>query len=162
MVERTEIEKETRILIALDILYRPFSSLGDKGRRRAEKKAKGISILLKEGEEKGERIFARVTKLDEERARTIKEGIEEFKKKHPEYGKLLQECIDDKRTSHNKYLIYGLNEGFKLGEEDYVRVMMDLTFTRRETNSVYPHILAISERLGKAAELAERSMLIPK
>ena len=39
MPERTNIEKETRMLIALDILYKPLFSLEDKGKRRAEKHA---------------------------------------------------------------------------------------------------------------------------
>ena len=84
-----------------------------------------------------------------------------LREKAPEkYGNLLEECIAKKRMKHNRYLRFGLEGGFKLAEEDYVGVMMDLGFTRREANSVYPHILAISERLGKAVEQAERSMLI--
>ena len=162
MPERTDIEKETRMLIALDILYKPFSSLGAKGKRKAEKHAKSIVSFLKEGEEKGERIFARVEKRDEEKARDLREGIDAFKEEYPQYGKLLEKCIKEKRMSHNKYIIYGLSEGFKLGEEDYVKVMMGLGFERREANSVYPHILAISDRLGKAVEQAERIMLIPQ
>lgn len=160
MPERTEIEKEVRYLISLDTLYKPLSSLGDKGKRRAEKKASNIVVLLKDGEEKGERIFARVEKLDEEKARTLREGIDEFKKQYPRYGEMLEEFIQKKRVKNNKYLIYGLNGGFKLGEEDYMRVMMDLGFERREASSVYPHIIAISERLGKAFQQAERKMLV--
>ncbi|MFH0831292.1 MAG: hypothetical protein V1886_00275 [archaeon] len=160
MPERTEIEKETRTLIALDILYKPFSSLGDKGKRRAEKHVKNIANLLKDREEKGERIFARIEKKAEEKSRTLREGIDTFKKEYPKYGELLEKCIEKKRTDNNKYLVYGLASGFKLGEEDYTQVMMDMDFTRREANSVYPHILAISERLGKAKEQAERKMLI--
>ncbi|MBI2124870.1 hypothetical protein HYT92_03705, partial [Candidatus Pacearchaeota archaeon] len=47
-------------------------------------------------------------------------------------------------------------------EEDYLGVMMDLGFNRREASSVYPHILAISERMGKASEQAERSIIVSK
>lgn len=160
MPERTEIEKCVRNLIAVDVLYKPFSSLGDKGKRRAEKSAKEISQLLKEGEEKGERIFAKTERRDEERARSLREGIDAFKKQYPKYGEILEELIAEKRTKHNRYLVYGLNEGFKLSEEDYMRVMMDLGFERREAASVYPHIISISERLGKASEQAERTILI--
>ena len=62
----------------------------------------------------------------------------------------------------NKYLSYGLTEGFKLSEEDYIGVMMDLGFDRREAASIYPHIIAISERLGKASEQDKRLILISK
>ena len=163
MPQRTEVEKQTRNLVALDVLYKPFSSLGDKGRRRVEKDSKLIAQLLKEGEEKGERVFARVKRIKEEkRARTIKQGIDTFKKEHPRYGEKLQQLIDETREKQNRYLVYGVVEGFKLGEEDYVRVMMDLGFDRREASAVYPHILAISERLGKASEQAERTILVSK
>ena len=159
---RTEVEKYVRALIALDALYKPLSSLGDKGKRRAEKSAKGIVSLLKEGEEKGERIFARVEKSEEERARTLREGIDEFKKKYKEQGEILEGMIAKKRAQKNKYLVFGLNEGYKLAEEDYLGVMMDLGFDRREGSSVYPHILAISERMGKASEQAERSIIVSR
>jgi len=162
MVERTEIEKFVRWLIASDILYRPLKSLGEKGLRRLDKTAKEISDLLKEEGEVGERVFAKIEKKEEEEAaRTLREGITAFKKKYPEYGEILEKLITEKRMKSNRYLIYGLQEGFKLGEEDYVRVMMDLGFDRREASSVYPHVIAISERLKKAKVQAERRILLP-
>ena len=162
MPERTEIEKFVRWLIASDILYRPLKSLGEKGLRRLDKTAKEISDLLKEEEEVGERVFAKIEKKDEEeKARTMRQGINAFKKTYPEHGEILEKMIEEKRMKSNKYLVYGLQEGFKLGEEDYVRVMMDLGFDRREASSVYPHIIAISERLKKARVEAERRILLP-
>jgi hypothetical protein len=162
MPERTEIEKPVRELIASDIVYRPLKSFGERGVRRLEKIAKEVSVLLKEGEEVGERVFARVEKRDEEKARTLREGINAFKKKHPEYGEILERMIAEKRTRNNRYLLYGLQEGFKLGEEDYMRAMMDLGMERREAASLYPHIIAISEMLGKAGEQAQRRILVSR
>lgn len=160
MVERTEVEKYVRGLVASDILYRQLKSLGEKGVRRLEKTAKELSSLLKEGEEVGERVIAKTEKRDEEKARTLREGINAFKKKHPCYGEILEEMIAEKRLKRNTYLVYSLQEGYKLGEEDYMRVMMDLGFERREAASIYPHIIAISQRLEKAAEQAPRSILV--
>ena len=160
MPERTEIEKSVRWLVSSDILYRPLKSLGEKGLRRLDKTAKEISDLLKEGEEIGERVFARVKREDEEKARTLREGINAFKKKYPQYGEILEGMIAEKRERSNKYLTYGLQKDFKLGEEDYIRVMMDLGFERREASAVYPHIIAVSERLGKAKAQAQRRILV--
>lgn len=162
MVERTEIEKYVRKMISLDILYKPFSSLGDKGKRIAEKSARSIVDLIQVAEEKGKRIFARVEKKDYQKARTLNEGINEFEKKYPKYGKILRDIIAEKRLKRNRYLIFGLQPGFNLAEEDYVRVMMDLGFDRRAASSIYPHIVAMSEKLGKASESEERSMLLPE
>jgi len=160
MPERTEIEKFVRWLVASDILYRPLKSLGEKGLRRLDKTAKEISDLLKEKEEAGERVFARVEKEEEEKARTLREAINAFKKEYPKYGEILETMIMEKRKKSNKYLVYGLQEGFKLGEEDYVRVMMDLKFERREASAVYPHIITVSERLKKDKVQAQRRILI--
>ena len=160
MPERTEIERFVRWLIASDILYRPLKSLGEKGLRRLDKTAGEISDLLKDEEEIGERVFAKIEKKDEEKARTLREGINAFKKRYPQYGEILENMIAEKRTKSNRYLIFGLREGFKLGEEDYVRVMMDLGFDRREASSVYPHVIAVSERLKKAKVQAQRGILL--
>jgi len=162
MPERTEVEKYVRWLIALDIISKPLSSLGDKGMRREKKTVKNIVALLEKESEISKRIFAKIEKREEEKARTLREGITQFKKKYPSYGTILEGIIAETRIKKNEYLIYGLNENYKLSEEDYVRVMMDLGFKRREAVSIYPHIIAISERLGKASEQAERRILISK
>jgi len=161
MTERTGVEKNVRLMIASDILYRPLKSLGEKGVRRIEKTAKSISALLKNGSETGERIFAKVEiKSEEEKARTINEGIIEFCSKYPKEGKILNDLIEEKRSQRNKYLTYGLMPNFKLGEEDYVGVMKDLGFERREASSFYPHIISYSKSLGKAYEQSERTILL--
>lgn len=159
--ERTEIEKESRYLIAGDISYRVLESLGKRGARKLIKGADNIASLLKDGEEAGNSICARIEKRDEdEKARTLNEGINEFYKQCPEYGSILKGLIEEKRDKKNKYLVYRLNEGYKLGEEDYVKVIMDIGFDRREACSIYPHILAISERMKKADEKKERTILL--
>jgi hypothetical protein len=161
MPERTEIEKYVRWMIASDILYRTLKGLGEKGIRRLDKTAKSISELLRSKEEVGDRIEVKIEELEEEmKARTINEGIEEFSKKYPEYGIELKKLIDETRKDRNRYLVYRLKKGFKLGEEDYLQVMMDLDFDRREASSVYPHVLSYSQRKKKAEENRERKILL--
>ena len=162
MVRRSELEKKVRGLIAADITYRVLKSLGEKGVRRLDKRAAEIVDLLDEGEEPNNRFYVRIEGSQEEKARTMKEGINAFNKKYPRYGKILEGLIAEKRTKRNKNLVYGLNEGYNLSEEDYVQIMMDLGFERREASATYPHILAISERLEKADEQRERTILLSK
>jgi len=162
MVERSELEKKVRRLIAADITYRVLKSLGEKGVRRLNKRAVEIVNLLYEGEEMNERFFVGFEKTQEEKARTMKEGINAFNKKYPRYGKILEGLIAQKRIERNKNLVYRLNEGYNLSEEDYVQIMIDLGFERREASAMYPHILSISERLEKADEHKERTILLPK
>lgn len=160
MVERTEIEKYVRHMVALDVLGKPFKTLGDRAWRRENKLAKMIADCLIEKYDVGERVFVEVEKIDEEKARTLREGVEAFKKEFPRYGKILEEMIKGRRIRKNKYLRYGLNEDFVLGSEDYISVMKDLGFEREEACAVYPHIKVISERLGKSKEQSKRLILL--
>lgn len=101
-------------------------------------------------------------RVKEEKSKTLREGINAFKKEYSSYGKILEGLIAKKRIKRNKNLVYRLNKGYNLSEEDYVWVIMDLGFDRREASAMYPHILAISERLGKANEQMERTILLSK
>jgi hypothetical protein len=159
--ERTEVEKYVRWFIASDILYRTLKSLGEKGVRRLDKTATEISSLLRNESEIGDRIEAKIEELpEEEKARTINEGIDEFCKEYLEEGKKLKELIEEKRTERNNYLICRLKEGYKLAEEDYIRVLMDIGFGRREASAMYSHILSVSEKKGGADGNQERTILL--
>ena len=160
MVERTEIEKNVRYLIALDVVSRVLKSLGDKGVRREKKTAKNIVDLLNDKEPLGDRVVARLETRDEQKARTLRQGIDVFKEKYPKYGDELENFIKETRTDHNLYLVYGLRENYKLSEDDYVSVMKDLGFSDREAKSIYSHIVAVSERANKAIETSERNILV--
>jgi len=160
MAERSELESRVRRLIAADISYRVLNSLGEKGIRRLNKRAEEIAVLL--DEEPQDRFFAKIEESSEQKARTMKEGIEAFKDKHPKYGEILENLIAETRQRRNKNLVYGLNQEYHLSEEDYVQVMMDLGFERREASAMYPHVLAISGRLGRADEHSKRAILISK
>ena len=160
MVERSELEKRVRRLIAGDITSKVLKNLGEKGVRRLNKGAKEIFGLL-DKEEPNDRFYVRVEKIEEEKARTMRQGVNAFKKEYPRYGEILEGLIAEKRMKKNKNLVYRLNKG-KLSEEDYTQVMMDLGFEKREASAIYPHILAISERLGKADEQMERTILLSK
>ena len=162
MVERSDLEKRVRRLIAGDITSKVLKSLGDKGDRRLKKGAKEIVNLLGEGEEPNNRFYVGIEKSKEEKARTMKEGINAFKKKYSRYGKILEGLIAEKRIKRNKNLVYRLNKGYNLSEENYVQIIMDLGFERREASAIYPHILTSSERLGKANEQMERTILLSK
>ncbi len=160
MVSRSDVEVGVRSTVAYDILSKPLSSLGQKADRRKNKVAAEVASYLKEGD-KFERVFAYIeVRPEEERARTLREGIDAFKAEHPRYGTILEGMIEETRTANNRYLVYGVSTGFSLGAEDYRRVMKDLGMNSREADAMYPHLLDISDRLGKARENARRDILL--
>jgi len=160
MVERTEIENYVRNMVALDSMFKPLKSLSCKAERREDKIAGEIFSLYKSKEDLGERVFVLVEECQEEKARTLRQGIDAFKKEYPSHGDVLEGMIKQKRIKKNKSLVYGLNEGYSLGSEDYIRVMMDLGFDREEACAVYPHIKDASERIGKSSPQEKRKILL--
>ena len=159
MVERNELETTVRSMVAFDILSKPLVSLGHKADRRRDKLASTAANLVTAGF-RGERVVAYIESRDEEKARTLREGIEDFKEQHPRYGTILEGMIAERRQLSNQYLVFGVADGYKLAAEDYRRVMKDLGMNAREADSMYPHLLDISDRLGKSRENAKRSILL--
>jgi len=159
MANRSELEIAVRSMVAYDVLSKPLTSLGQKSDRRKDKLGKEISTLLREGD-RFDRVVAYVERRDEEKARTLREGIEAFKEEFPKYGKILEGVIEKRRSLSNRYLVFGLEDGFKLSPDDYRRVMKDLGMTTVEADAMYPHLLQISDRLGKAGENSLRDILL--
>ncbi len=159
MVNRNDLEITVRDMVAYDILSKPLSNLGAKADRRRDKMAEQAAELVSFGFS-SERVTAYVETRDEEKARTLREGITSFKRSYPKYGNILEGMIEQKRAQKNEYLVFGINPGFKLGAEDYRRVMKDLGMSSREADAMYPHLLDISDRLGKSRENAERNILL--
>lgn len=159
MVERTELETQVRNMVAYDVLRSPLSSLHQKTGRRHKKSAEQAVELIEEGYV-AERVVVRVEETEAEKARTLRQGINAFKEMHPRYGAKLEGVIAEKRTERNNVLVYGLENGFKLGSADYIRVMKDLGLNEMAAHSMYPHLVEVSEQIGKAKETGLREILL--
>jgi len=161
MTQRTDLEVTIRRMVANDILSKPLSSLGQKAERRRNALSKVANTLLSQGARTDlERAFVRREKSSQEKARTMREGINAFQEAHPRYGTILEGLIQEKRIKNNTQLVYGISEGFNLGLEEYRGVMRDLGMTTRQADAMYTHLLDISEQLGKAGEYEERTILL--
>lgn len=158
MVQRTELETSVRKMVALDILSKPLSSLGQKAGRRRDKLAGEIAEVLPCGDL--ERVFAYTKITEEEKARTLRDGIAVFNKEYPKYGKILEGCIEEKRVQKNEHLVYGVRQGWSLGVNEYRGVMRDLGLSAIEADSMYPHLVELSDRLGYVHECAPRTILL--
>ncbi len=159
MVERTQLEIITRNLVAYDILKSPLSSLYQKAGRRQKKSAQEAAELVGNGEI-ADRVYASIEEAEQEKSRTLRQGINAFKEAHPRYGKLLEGMIAEKRIEKNQVLVYGLEDGFKLGSADYIRVMKDIGLSERAAHAMYSHLLEVSEQIGKADETGYREILL--
>lgn len=153
------LEDQIIELIAMDRIEIPISSMSGKLKRQKPKLAKDIDLSDCKGKYQGERAYARIESEDLEVARGMKDGIAEFSKRHPKYGAELQGIIDEKRSERETHLYFGLNEGSRLSESDYLGVMKSLGYSEAGARSLYPELMSVSRKISKKRE-EERRILI--
>ena len=153
-----ELERKVLELIAMDRIEMPISSLSGKLKRQKPKFAKEIDLNGKAVYD-GERCYARIKKEDLEKARGIREGVEEFSKKFPNYGKILNGLIEEKRKEKETHLYFGMNPGSRITADDYREVMTNLGFTPAMAEDLYPALMDVSRKLSKKRD-EERSIMI--
>jgi len=152
------LERQVIELIATDRIHIPISSIDGKLKRQKPKLAQAIE--LPKAKFRGERVYARV-KVDDitEKARTMREAIDEFADKYPRHGKILNGLIEETRQAKETNLYFGINEGCRLTADDYMGVMTSLGFTETTARNLYPDLMNISRNLARKRD-EERSVLI--
>ncbi len=159
MEKNTGLEKQIIELIATDRIDIPISSMSGKFKRIKPKLGKAINLAEYENSFAGERVYARIEENDTEKARGMKEGIEKFCEKYPKEGKILNGYIEEQRKDREINLYFGINEGCKLTEEDYLGVMENIGFTEATSKRLYPELMDISRKISRKRQ-EERSILI--
>lgn len=153
-----ELERQIIELIATDRTDIPISSMSGKLKRLKPKLAQAIDFEGRTSYQ-GERVYARVQYEEKEKARGMREGVEEFERKFPQYGKILNGIIEEKRVERETHLYFGLQEGRRLTADDYIGVMKNLGFTESTALSLYPELMDISRNLSRQRN-EERSVMI--
>jgi len=152
-----ELERQLIEIVALDRIDRPISSMSGKLKRRKPQLAQAVELPRKTYQ--GERVWARVSDKDRQKARGMKEGIEKFEENFPKYGRILRGYIEEQRTVRETHLYFGMNEGSKISANDYMAVMQDLGFTPATAERLYPELMDISRKIARKRD-EERSVLI--
>jgi len=151
-------EKKVLELIATDRIYVPISSMAGKLQRARPKL--GRELGLNPGESfDGKRAYARVFADDTMKARGMRNGVDEFAEKFPRYGKILNGMIEEQRAKSEVHVEFGMYDGCKLTEADYLGVMRDLGFSETQARNTYQPLMNASRKISKARD-EERSVLI--
>jgi len=159
--ERTDGEKAVRKLIATNDLRIPFSSIYQKIKACEDNFAAGIQGYVNEKVNFGNSALASIEYKDKSVARGMRDGIEEFKAQYPKYGAILEGLIQEKRVKSETHLIYGLNEGYKLHDNEYVSIIKDIAgLNDCEAEAIFPEIMKVSERLKKKKKEGLRDILV--
>lgn len=153
------LERQIISLIATDRIDIPISSMSGKLKRLKPKMAKQIDLQEYGNRFEGERVYARVGEFETEKARGMKEGIEEFSTMYPRYGAVLNGLIEEKRIEREVNMYFGVNLGCRLTSEDYLVVMKNLGFSESGARDLYPELMEVSRNLSRKRN-EERSILI--
>ncbi|MDO8556357.1 MAG: hypothetical protein Q7R96_04265 [Nanoarchaeota archaeon] len=155
------LERQVIELIATDRIDIPISSMSGKLKRAKPKLAQGISLAEYDNAFTGERVYARIESEDVEKARGTREGIDAFSQKFPNYGKILEGLIQEKRKERETHLYFGINEGRRLTSGDYMGVMKNLGFSEARAEGLYQELMGVSRTLSRQRD-EERSVLLGK
>jgi len=152
------VERGLIQLVAADRIEIPISSMSGKLKRQkpaiAKEVAGGFNMRYS-----GDRVYARVVEENLMVARTLKDGVDEFERRHPKYGEMLREVIAEERAKKETHLYFGMNPGCIITANDYRQVMTDLGFTPAMAEELYPALMDVSRKLSRQRG-EERSILI--
>ncbi len=154
-----DIERKVIELIATDRVEIPISSMSGKLKRRKPKLVQTVSAELPRDPFFGERVYARTESEDLDKARTLRDAVDEFKEEFPKYGAIIEGKIAEKRVKKETHLYFGINDGCRLTETDYMGVMSSLGFTPATARSLYPELIDVSRNMSKKRD-EERRVLI--
>ena len=154
------LERQIIELVATDRIDIPISSMSGKLKRRKPKLARDIDLSDYNGSFSGDRTYARIEEQDIEKARGMREGVEEFSKRFPKYGAILEGMIKEKRDKRETHLYFGMHEGARLTTGDYMGVMRNLGFSEAAAEGLYGELMEVSRNLAKKRGETERRILI--
>ncbi len=156
------MEQKILELIASDRIEIPLSSMDQKLRRAKRASAKEIAEVLGKGNSyEGERVYASFVQEDKERARGMKEAVEEFSEEFPKYGKILAGKIAERRVKSEEHLYFGVNSGCRLSCDDYMHVMQSLGLSENTARNLYPDLMEVSRKLQRSRD-EQRSIIVGK
>lgn len=158
-MEKETTERTILELIATDRIDIPISSMSGKLKRAKPKLGIAVDIVSYNGRFNGERAYARLSIENQMKARGMREGVNIFCDRYPQYGKILNGIIEEEREIRETHLYFGMHEGAKLTANDYIGVMTNLGFTEATARNLYPELMDVSRKISRA-RAEERSVMI--
>jgi hypothetical protein len=162
MAYKTNLTRETEQLVAYHTIKRGFDVMA----KRADRKVKPLALSVydrltkKQKFSKGSIVTADYRFLEQEKARTLTEGIKEFSQRFPEYGKTLKGIIKETRTTKKRYLEFGINPGYEIADLTYIAALEDIGIKEENLSRTFETVMDISDLLKGKREEGINEMLI--
>jgi len=158
MTNNEQLERKVIELIATDRFSITTSSIDRKLSRRRPELARAID--MPGANYFGDRVYARIVDEEGMKARGMKDAINVFCERHPQYGKELKGLIAEQRTMTEPTLYFGMQPGCRLTASDYLGVMSNLGFNETQARALYGTLIDVSRDLANKRQQKERSVLI--
>ncbi len=161
MYKKTEVTSMTEELVAYTTVKSAFDAMAKRADRQLKPLAEEIYGRLKKKQKISPGIVVADTRfLKYDKARTLTEGIAEFKKRFPQYGEKLQGLIDETRKARKNYLVFGLKPGEALPNEFYSDVLVEIGVPESVVKRTLQTVLDISDILAEKKQEGLEEMLI--
>lgn len=160
----TKLEESVQNLLAYKFITSITGAISDRAKRKYDKIGKYVADNFKEKKFLPENSYlsAELKWSDEAAnwARKMTLGIEEFKQAYPEYGKILNNMIENHREIRRAYLEFGVKGG-ELNEKVYVNAIkeLDKNITDQEAKQFYRIIKKLNNSLKKKNKGLQKLLL---
>ncbi len=161
-IKMYRITEKVEDLVAYDTVKGAFDSMA----KRADRQLKPLADDIYNGLRMGQRVSRRAPVVADyrfqakDKARTMTEGISEFKKRFPKYGEKLQAIIDETRKTKKRYLVFGVKDGREIPEEIYLGVLESIGIPKEGLKKTLDTVMGITEVLEENREKGLEEMLI--
>ncbi|MBR9675853.1 hypothetical protein GOV05_02485 [Candidatus Woesearchaeota archaeon] len=162
MYRPTKLTQAGENLVAIHTVKSALDSYA----KRADRKLKPLAAEVYDRLTKKQKIaegsqFVADYRFDrKDKARTMGEGVKEFKQRYPEYGAKLQDIIDETRKTKQRYLQFGLSNGSALPDELYIGALRSINVPEFALEDTLETVMDLSASLATKKEEGLTEMLI--
>ena len=128
------LDAAVEALVAYETVARPLDALSKRSKRVRDEVVPSVVGSLRRGNKVDGPCYARLEIKTSQLARGMRDGIDLFCEKHPKYGKILNECIQEKRDQRRTSLIFG-GDFDEIPDEVYHEVLMDIGIPENHVRS---------------------------
>jgi hypothetical protein len=141
-----KIDSAAQTMATSYTLARPLDAYTKRLRRVQKTAAEDVYYRLKNRQHTSGPVYATQEWEDSMKARNIRAGVEEFKRRHPRYGTELDKIIKKQREVRRNYVSFEFEQ---LPEEFYYSVLRDVGIPKETAEQTLQAIMNMANHLAE-------------
>ncbi len=134
-------------LVAYETVARPLDALAKRSKRVRDEVVPCVVGSLRRGNQTDGPCYAHLEIKTSQLSRGMRDGIDLFCEKHPKYGKILNDCIQEKRDQRRTSLVFG-GEFSEIPDEVYHEVLEDIGIPENHVRSTLQTVRRMTDDLA--------------